>query len=167
MLPLVTTTVRSDQVVSGSDREVRIRLATIEDLDRLIPVDREAFGKLAYPVFVLRQLFDVHGDCWLVAEHSTGLVGYALSAPTLDRDSWLLALAVSAKFRGMGYGRELLRESLKILRKHQIRDLKLTVEPRNHPAISLYLREGFTKKELKKDYLGPGEDRILMELILR
>jgi ribosomal protein S18 acetylase RimI-like enzyme len=42
----------------------------------------------------------------------------------------------------------------------------LTVEPNNDAAISLYHNEGFVKKEIKKNYLGPGEDRIVMELTL-
>ena len=154
-------------MVSDIDRGVRIRLASIEDLESLIAVDIEAFGKLAYPAFVLRQLFDVHGDCWLVADHAHGLAGYALSAPTLNRDTgWLLALAVSEDFRGHGYGRQLLLESLKILRGNGIHNLQLTVEPNNIPAMSLYRKEGFEIKEVKKNYLGPGEDRIVMGLAL-
>ena len=154
-------------MVSDIDRGMQIRLASVEDLADLVAVDVEAFGKLAYPMFVLRQLFDVHGDCWLVAEHSAGLIGYALSAPTLNRDTgWLLALAVSAEFRGRGYGRALLLKSLKILRANGIHELQLTVEPNNVPAISLYRNEGFVTKEVINNYLGPGEDRVVMELAL-
>lgn len=154
-------------MVSDIDQDVRIRLASVNDLAMIAEVDFDAFGKLAYPPFVLRQLFDVHNDCCLVAERSSGLVGYALSAPTLNRETgWLLALAVSNEFRGRGYGRRLLLESVKMLRDHGIHRLQLTVYPDNVAAVSLYLKEGFQKREIIKDYLGPGEDRLLMESFL-
>lgn len=151
--------------VHPDDLEVQIRLANEEDLADLLSVDGEAFGSLAYPPFVLRQLFDVHRDCWLVAEHRNALIGYSLAAPTLDRtEGWLLALAVRKTFRGQGHGRRLLAASLATLRKEGINTFRLTVDPNNADAVLLYERAGFLVEKMENDYLGPGEHRLLMTM---
>ncbi len=140
-------------------------MANEQDLADLLSVDGEAFGALAYQPFVLRQLFDVHRDCWLVAEHRNALIGYSLAAPTLDRtEGWLLALAVRNAFRGRGHGRRLLMASLATLRKEGISTFHLTVDPGNANAVRLYKCAGFTSREMVNDYLGPGEHRLLMTM---
>lgn len=157
-------TAQADVVAPDLGRdEVQIRSATVEDLENLASLDLAAFGDLAYPPFVLRQLFDVHRDCLLVADHASGLLGYSLAAPTLDRsEGWLLALAVRQECRKKGYGERLIDKSLEVLQLHGTSTFYLTVEQNNAPAISLYKKKGFELKEIKKDYLGPGQDRALM-----
>ena len=123
------------------------------------------FGDLTYPYFVLRQLFDVHQHCWLVADHPSGLLGYALGAPGLDRETgWLLGHVVGTEFRRRGYGRTLALSALHILRSVGVRRVYLTVKPSNTVAIQLYETIGFTIKSLHENYLGPGEHRVLMQL---
>jgi ribosomal protein S18 acetylase RimI-like enzyme len=147
------------------DLEVRIRPVNEKDLTELLSVDGEAFGSLAYQPFALIQLFDVHRDCLLVAEHGDGLVGYSLAAPTLDRtESWLLALGVRKAFRGQGLGRRLLVASLATLRTVGISTFHLTVDPDNAHAVRLYKSEGFVIQELVPNRLGPGEDRLVMTM---
>ena len=150
--------------LARSDADVTIRVAELNDLPGLTLLDSEVFGTLAYPPFVLRQLFDVHRDSWYVAVHPTaGLVGYSLAAATLDRaTAWLLALAVSDRQRGKGYGRLLVEATLEKLRKERVAQAELTVEPTNKPAIALYRSLGFTEGDHIADYLGPGEDRLTM-----
>ena len=148
---------------SRGDHDVTIRPARSDDLDQLRALDIVVFQQLAYPYFVLRQLFDVHRDCWLVAEHPAGVVGYSLGVPTSDRElAWLLALAVHPEHRRRGYGRRLTLGSLAFLRSMGVAQVRLTVEPRNGSAITLYRQIGFATNGCHRDYLGPGEDRLIM-----
>jgi ribosomal-protein-alanine N-acetyltransferase len=150
------------------DREIRIRVAESRDLTEVGELDIEVFGSLAYPVFVLRQLFDVHLDCWLVAEHSTGLLGYSLGVPTTDgATGWILGLAVRPAFRRQHCGTRLTEASLRLLGSRKTRTAYLTVDPDNMAAVALYRKLGFTAGELFQDYLGPGEHRRLMTRDLR
>ncbi len=145
------------------DREVSIRLADFGDLDGLRALDGAVFGHLAYPHFVLRQMFDVYRDFWLVAEHSSGLVGYSLGVPTPDRTvGWILGLAVLPDFRSRGHGRRLTLGSLDMLEAVGVREACLTVEPANFIAIDLYHSVGFTTGGLYEEYFGEDEDRIVM-----
>lgn len=145
------------------DQDICVRPAHQDDLDRLWAVDVEVFEQLAYPYFVLRQMFDVHRDCWLVAVHPSGLVGYSLGVPTPDRQlAWMLGLAVTPRFRNRGYGRRLTLESLDLLRSMGVPEICLTVEPSNEVALRLYRHVGFAVTGLRRDYLGVGEDRLVM-----
>ena len=146
------------------DLDISIRPARTDDLEDLRTLDHKVFGELAYPPFVLRQMFDVYQDCWLVADDpSGGLAGYSLGAPTLDRKlAWLLGLAVAPECRKLGIGERLTLESLELLRSFEVPMVYLTVEPGNEVAIALYRRVGFVVTELRRAYLGPGEDRVIM-----
>jgi ribosomal protein S18 acetylase RimI-like enzyme len=53
-------------------------------------------------------------------------------------------------------------ESLRFLASMGIPEVCLTVEPDNDFAIRLYRHVGFSVAERHRDYLGPGEDRLLM-----
>lgn len=146
---------------------MEIRKARLDDLPRVRTLDAEVFKELAYQPFVLRQFFDLHAPGWVVAEKGPELVGYSLIAPDFDRTTaWLLALGVRADCRGHHIGERLLQESLRSLRRVDVKHVTLTVAPLNETAISLYKKTGFTEKEPQRDYLGPGEDRLLMELDL-
>jgi ribosomal protein S18 acetylase RimI-like enzyme len=144
---------------------VPIRAAETADLGELSALDRSVFGELAYPYFVLRQLFDVHREFWLVAPAAGELVGYSLGVPSADRSTgWLLGLGVRVEHRRRGYGRALTAASLRRLRAAGVHDVRLTVEPDNQPAVALYLELGFTDHDYRRDYLGRGEDRLIMRL---
>jgi [ribosomal protein S18]-alanine N-acetyltransferase len=145
------------------DQAISIAPACGDDLDQLWALEVKVFEELAYPYFVLRQLFDTLRGCWLVAHHPSGLVGYSLAAPTPDRQlAWMLGLAVAPDFRNLGYGRQLTVESLRLLASMGIPDVCLTVDPDNDFALRLYRHVGFSVVDRRRDYLGPGEDRLLM-----
>jgi ribosomal protein S18 acetylase RimI-like enzyme len=147
--------------------DVHIRKARLDDLPRVQELDAEVFKDLAYQPFILRQLFDLHAPGWVVAEKATDLVGYSLIAPDFERDTaWLLALGVRIDCRGKHIGKRLLQVSLDTLQGVDVKHVTLTVAPDNKPAITLYEKTGFTVEKLQRDYLGPGEDRLLMELAL-
>lgn len=151
-----------DNKIVGHD--VCVRPARPADLEQLHAVDQGVFGELAYPYFTLRQLFDTFPDCWLVAAHPTGLVGYSLGVPSSDHTyAWLFGLAVVPHHRNVGHGRRLTQESLKMLDAMDVETVYLTVEPTNTPAIGLYRSFGFTETGQGRDYLGPGEDRVIMK----
>jgi ribosomal protein S18 acetylase RimI-like enzyme len=140
------------------------------DLPELSRLDREVFGKHAYPYFMLRQLYDMYAQHLLVLDDGAGLRGYVLAGTTLRAERcWILGLAVAADGRGRGLGRMLMLEILERLRGEGVREVLLTVEPANVTAIVLYRSLGFVPAEpdegFRKAYFGPGEDRIVMRLM--
>ena len=152
---------RTDNTIVGHD--ICVRPAQPADFEQLHAVDVRVFGRLAYPYFTLRQLFDAFPECWLVAARPSGLVGYSLGMPSTDRShAWLFGLAVDPRYRRLGCGRLLTKETLNLLGTMRVENVSLTVEPANEPAIGLYREFGFSMTEHRQDYFGPGEDRLVM-----
>ncbi|EFL41446.1 GNAT family N-acetyltransferase [Streptomyces griseoflavus] len=149
-----------------------LRTARESDLPELQRLDEEVFREVAYPAFLLRQLYDLYAEHLLVLDDGDGrLRGYVLAATTaISRDSWILGLCVTEDRRRHGLGRELMEEVLKRLRRCGTARVRLTVEPANGAAILLYRSLGFCPEQpgdgLRPDYFGPGEDRLVMCLAL-
>jgi ribosomal protein S18 acetylase RimI-like enzyme len=134
-----------------------------DELDELHKLDTEIFADLAYPYFVLRQLFDVHRDALLALEHDGRLVGYSLAVTGGDSVGWYLALGVEQSHRARGYGRLLAEASIRLVEVRGVAEIRLTVEPENSAAIALYESMGFTSQpHATLNYLGPGRTRMLM-----
>jgi [ribosomal protein S18]-alanine N-acetyltransferase len=147
------------------DPDVVIRPIVESDLPALLALDAAVFDSLPFPEFVVRQLFDLHHECWLVAEDGRGLRGYTLAVPASDGScGWVLGLAVLEEHRRKGCGRLLTQAAIDLLTKAGVPVAKLTVEPDNCAAIELYEAAGFRIDDptVLVDYLGPGEDRIVM-----
>ncbi|MFJ7772272.1 GNAT family N-acetyltransferase [Streptomyces sp. NPDC097107] len=153
-------------------RPLVLRTARESDLPELRRLDEEVFQEVAYPGFLLRQLFDMYEEHFLVLDDGTGrLRGYVLAATrALGGDSWILGLCVTRDRRRHGLGRELMTEALTRLRRDGIGVVRLTVEPANLAAILLYRSLGFRPEEpdagLRRDYFGPGMDRQILRLDL-
>ncbi|MFF8776117.1 GNAT family N-acetyltransferase [Streptomyces sp. NPDC015140] len=174
--PLERSLCRIDQL-TGSPRRpggppLDLRTARESDLPELRRLDEEVFQDFAYPGFLLRQLFDMYEEHFLVLDDRTGrLCGYVLAATrALGADSWILGLCVAEDRRRHGLGRELMMEVLVRLRRDGIRKVRLTVEPTNLATICLYHDLGFRPEEpaggLRPDYFGPGMHRQIMRLDL-
>ncbi|CAL9545547.1 Mycothiol acetyltransferase [Streptomyces sp. enrichment culture] len=147
---------------------IRTRPVTESDLPLLARLDEELFPQWSYPYFVLRQLFDLHGDRMLVLDDGGVLVGYAVAGLSSDgRCGWVLALGVDPGLRGRGLGRRLLDGCLRGLREDGADEVRLTVDPANAAALTLYGERGFAPVEQRDDYFGPGADRLVMVLPLR
>ncbi|WP_078623225.1 GNAT family N-acetyltransferase [Streptomyces prunicolor] len=145
----------------------QLRAGTEEDLYEITRIDAEAFPSDPYPYFVVRQFFDLSGGRLLVLDDSHTLHGYVLATPPDAGLSWILSLGVPRDLRGRGLGRRLMVEMVSRLRAEGAREIKLTVDPDNDPAVLLYRHLGFLAVgDLLKDYFGPGEHRIRMALDL-
>lgn len=142
------------------------RIATLSDLDQVASIETERFGEHAYPYFVLRQLFDLHGTNWLVAEADGRVFGYALVARAPRRCAWLLSLAVSIDSCGRGHGTTLLERALQLCDDLRMRAVRITVRPTNEAAYRIYNRAGFTRTHHEERYFGEGEPRDVLECAL-
>lgn len=77
------------------DYSPTIRQAQEKDLADLATLDEMIFCHLAYPYFVLRQIFDVHHGELLVLEQAGGLRGYSIAVRSTTRGlAWFLGLGV-------------------------------------------------------------------------
>lgn len=164
----------SNESEPAARRGVVFRSAEITDLRSVLDVDVAVFGKeLAYPYFVLRQLFDLFKDFSVVVVEDGRIVGYALvgvepgdePSPVSDV-AWLLGLGVVPEARGRGYGKRLLDRALELCTKAGISEAKITVRPTNETAKKIYEKAGFAPTDAEDDYFGPDQPRQVLTLRL-
>jgi ribosomal-protein-alanine N-acetyltransferase len=89
-----------------------------------------------------------------------------LSFKGLRIKSVIYSIATDNKFRGKGYGRELLEESIKEMKLNGIYSILLYVNIKNTPAINLYEKMGFEIIEKIENVCGQNEQCYIMELKL-
>jgi len=140
------------------------RPARLADLHDIADIEAGVFPE-PYLYLMLRQLFELHGSEWLVAELDGAVIGYAL---TLERGgrSVLFTFAVVERLRCRGYGRSLVDHVL-----HRCvsigAEVTVTVHPDNDPAWNLFKRAGFVFEAHDDRYFGPGEPRDILRYAAR
>ena len=141
------------------------RRARFTDLTDIAAIEAEVFHE-PYLYLMLRQLFDLHGNAWLVAEIDGTVIGYAL---VLEKDgkALLFTFAVAQRWQGRNYGCALLEAALSRCRELDAQEMSLTVRPDNLSASNLFKRVGFIFRTHDELYFGPDEPRDVFVYPLR
>ncbi len=122
---------------------VSIRVVETGELSAVARLDAEVFAHSAsveaYPLFVLRQFYDLFPSHLLVAVEAGRLIGYVAGGVAVPGAvGWVLTLAVAADRRRSGTGRTLMTELLGRFEESEVVEARLAVEPDNRAAIALY-----------------------------
>ena len=98
------------------------------------------------------------------------IIGFLMAMPALDTAD-ILNISINKNYQRKGYGKKLLHFLIKELKDRMIRQLMLEVRLSNQAAISFYLKYGFEKISLRKNYYminskhpNQKEDGIIMRL---
>lgn len=141
-----------------------IRKATLEDLKAVHKIEALSFNQGSYPLFVLRQFFDISGDYFLVAEDENTILGYILgSLSNHDDQGWLLSLGVHPEARGKHIGKALTQKLIALLEDHSAKEISLTVHPDNISAITLYKNLDFKIINSDSNYYLDNDPRLVMK----
>ena len=92
--------------------------------------------------------------------------GYATWRRTLD-EAELLRVAVAPELRRRGFGEELLRHGLEVLRGEGARVCCLEVRPDNRGARELYRKLGFRRLGSRPHYYPDGSPALIYSLDLQ
>ncbi|QCR24249.1 GNAT family N-acetyltransferase [Pontibacter sp. SGAir0037] len=146
---------------------IEIRRATLHDLRTVKSIDEALFGKDSYPLFVLRQFFDIAKSLFIVAVSAGEVVGYTIGHHDQERqEGWVLSLGVLPAFAGKEIGKQLTVYLLQALEAKGARTVFLTVHPSNTPALSLYKKLGFGEQVLESSYYLDGSPRLVMQVAI-
>ena len=147
-------------------KRIFIRQVLKEELEKISELERSVFEPMNYPLFVLRQFYDLMPDLFLAATTDTDeIVGYTLGGIDIEnKQGWILSLLTNPEYQGKGIGYSLSKKLVEIFRKKEMKRVLLTVHPKNKPALELYYKLGFELKELIKDYFGDESPRYVLEL---
>lgn len=145
-----------------------IRTPTANELYAIQRLDEELFAPDHYPLFTLRQYFDVAPEFILGGFADDGaLMGYALGSVSASAPvGWLLALTTHPDYLRRGVAKDLLNTLLVRFKDYGAWMARLTVDPRNEAAKGLYQSIGFEEIARLDNYFGANTPRIRMELRL-
>lgn len=108
-------------------------------------------------------LFDEHKSTTLLLNDELGNHTGSFSYYYIDENtSELLNIGVLSEFQGKGYAQQMMQKYFEL--NPNKNTFVLVTKPDNFQAIRFYEKSGYKIKELKKDYYGPGEDRVFLEL---
>lgn len=134
------------------------------DLDRVMELEHELFGRGAWSRAVYRAELGQPGRYYVAADSDGVVVGYAGIA--LGEDSEVMTVGVAAEHQGHGTGAALLADLLEQARAARARHVFLEVRAGNAGARRLYERAGFVAIGTRPRYYG-DEDAVVMRLTLR
>lgn len=141
-----------EEVKSAADKEL---------INRLVEIEKEAFGKAGLNHFTLPP-FILFGKVFVLYEGDI-IAGAAEYFRCWEEESaYLFGFSVKKEFRGKGLGSFFLSQIIQRI-KDDISDIYLTVEKDNISAVKLYEKNGFKRVSFEKDFYGKGEHRIVMK----
>jgi [ribosomal protein S18]-alanine N-acetyltransferase len=147
---------------------MKIRDATRRDLPGIIEIERLAFDQPWSLDSFVREL-SLPFSRMIVAAYTTNgeerLVGFLCRWLVTD-ECHILNVAVHPQMRRRGIGDQLMRNALAEAKVRQALVITLEVRRSNLAARSLYRKFDFEERRLRRNYYGPGEDAIVMELRL-
>jgi ribosomal-protein-alanine N-acetyltransferase len=143
--------------------KVKIRKVEITEIQEIFEIDKKEFEPMNYPLFVLKQYYDLFSDLFIVAENETNdILGYIIGGiNTGNNEGWVLSVATKTAYRGHGIGTQLCEA---LLNKFHVDCVLLTVHPENFGAIHIYKKLGFKISERKENYYGDNSPRNIMKL---
>lgn len=140
---------------------MEIQPASLRDLSALRRLEQACFQKDAWPLLELMAVLSWPDVTKLKAVEAGEMVGFVACDPRpAEHASWIATIAVDPRYQRRGIGRALLRACED---RSRYPSLRLTVRMSNHPAISLYEKEGYRSVDIWKRYYNDGEDGLVME----
>lgn len=114
----------------------------------------------------LRKIFYVIKSQDKIAGYCAYYLNPEISFKGLRKNSVIYSVATDNQFRGKGYARKLLEETIREMKLNGIHSILLYVNVKNTPAVNLYEKMGFQIINKTKDVCGQSEKCYLMELKL-
>jgi [ribosomal protein S18]-alanine N-acetyltransferase len=147
---------------------VQVRDAIYRDLPRILAIEQLAFPTPWSLKSFERELMLPFSRITVATlpnlDHG-GAVGFLCRWLIAD-ECHVLNLAVHPEFRRQGIGVYLLNSAVTEAKAKRINVITLEVRRTNVAARQLYRKLHFEERRLRRNYYGPGEDAIVMELTL-
>ncbi len=141
---------------------VSVRGMTAEDVIAVSVLEQRLFPVDAWPLQMFYdELSQPETRQYLVAESSTGIVGYA-GLMCIEPIADVQTIAVVPEYEGRGIGTTLLTRLIEEARRRHAADLLLEVRADNPRAQQLYRRFGFEQIHVRPRYYRDGVDALIM-----
>jgi [ribosomal protein S18]-alanine N-acetyltransferase len=148
---------------------VQIRDATYNDLPRVLEIERLSFPQ-PWSLNSFRRELSLSFSRLMIAvgddpDQGPGMIAGYLCRWLVAGESHILNVAVHPDFRRGGFGVALMAEAVAEAQIRKAQLMILEVRRSNLEARRLYRKFGFEERRLRRNYYGPGEDALVMELV--
>ena len=147
---------------------MKIRDATRRDLPGIVEIERLAFDNPWSLDSFVRELSLPFSRMFVAIDSADGeerLAGFLCRWLVTD-ECHILNVAVHPGMRRKGIADQLMNNALAEAKARKALVISLEVRRSNLAARSLYRKFDFEERRLRRNYYGPGEDAIVMELKL-
>lgn len=132
-------------------------------IEKIYKNEIESFGELGGADMWMIKSFVRYGKLFVLVDNDKLLAVAQFQKVFHGEKVFLYGFSTVTSERNKGYGKLLLEKCHKKLFEYGIKEILLTVDPRNDIAIELYKKMGYIVLELQKDEYGKGIDRYLMK----
>lgn len=142
-----------------------VRSLGTDDFGTLMRLEDELFGDDRHGVlgpYAVRLYCDIFGDTSFLASVDDEPVGYLL-ALIQGTQAYCSTLAIRPRFQGSRAALVLIRAFIASI-VHRVDSCWFTVEPSNHAARALHVSLGAEEVDLRENYYGPGDTRIVSRI---
>ena len=145
----------------GKTAEITFRKMTANDADAVAEIELKTFSMPWKREDFFRELNKNFAE-YIVGEIDEKIVAYA-GAWISFNEAEVMNVAVDENFRGLGIGKKLFAELIKICKIRGATAITLEVRASNTPAIKIYENFGLKSVGRRKNYYdNPTEDALIM-----
>lgn len=139
-----------------------IREMDIDDLDRIVSLERELFTSAWSKSDFLYEIFQNEFSYNFVLEDDKEIVGY-IGLWIMYEQAQITTLGIDKRYQRKGLGLFLLERMITFVKEHGCESMSLEVRVSNEAAIRLYEKVGFSQVAIRKNYYQDNhEDAYLM-----
>jgi len=148
-----------------SELRVSLRPAVTDDLKQMVEIEVQSYPEPWKKNHFLDEMQKRYARILVLTDDETDsiVIGYIIYWVQAEGVS-LLNVAVHPKWRGFGFGMQLMQAMIKEAVLNDIPKILLEVRESNQDAISLYEKIGFKTTHTRKKFYSNGETALVMEL---
>lgn len=154
-------------MVAVARPSTEVRAMRREDLDAVVAIEHASY-EFPWSAGIFRDCLQAGHNCWVIVREGE-IAGYGILSVAAG-EAHVLNVCIGDAYRGLGYGRRMMRRLLDLARWYGAERIFLEVRPSNPIAKALYDSLGFTEIGRRPSYYparGGREDAIVMSLEMR
>lgn len=141
--------------------EVKIQEFTLGDINTILDIQKELNIHILSKENIKRDFNNLNFK-YFIAKYENVIVGFF--SFSLVTDIEIESIVVKKAFQRMGIGNLLLNYIFDFAKSNKVGNIFLEVRISNFPAISLYIKNGFEKLNIRKNYYSDtNEDAIILK----
>lgn len=142
--------------------DFHLRLMTETDIETVLILERDAFGKMAWHKNDFASAIVSDYDYPIVICYNHQVIAYSVLR-ILGPEAEIENICVHPSFRQKGLGETLMDEMIRLSIERNTSRIFLEVRSQNDPARSLYEKKEFKQSYIRKNYyIDPADDAIIM-----